>query len=64
MSFSISALVLFGLLLAMLIRSKSVGIGAALVAVLFGYYLSKTGASQPIDAVMSAIGGAIPSLNK
>ncbi|MEU7167416.1 hypothetical protein AB0A70_22685 [Streptomyces morookaense] len=64
MSFSISALVLFGLLLAMLIRSKSVGGAAATVAVLFGYYLSRTGLSAPIDQVMSAIGHAIPSLNQ
>lgn len=64
MSFSISALAFFGLLLAMLIRSKSVGIGAAAVAMLFGFYLSRTGASAPIDQVMSAIGNAIPSFGK
>ncbi|MGW1076547.1 hypothetical protein [Streptomyces sp. NPDC002537] len=64
MSFSISALAFFGLLLAMLIRSKSVGLGAAAVAVLFGYYLSRTGATTSIDQVMSAIGGAIPSFGK
>ncbi|RLV01338.1 hypothetical protein CTZ27_12615 [Streptomyces griseocarneus] len=64
MSFSISALVLFGLLLAMLIRSRSVGIGSAAVAVLFGYYLSRTGASAPIDQVMTALGNALPSFSK
>ncbi|MCD9144332.1 MULTISPECIES: hypothetical protein [Streptomyces] len=63
MSFSISALLLFGLLLAMLIRSKAVGIGGALVAILFGYYLSRTGLSAPIDQVMGAIGNAIPDLD-
>ncbi|QLE73972.1 hypothetical protein FGW37_22450 [Streptomyces rectiverticillatus] len=64
MSFSISALVLFGLLLAMFIRSKSVGIGGATVAILFGYYLSRTGAAGSIDQVMSSIGHAIPSIGK
>ncbi|GAA0462593.1 hypothetical protein ACFQ2B_37325 [Streptomyces stramineus] len=64
MSFSISALLLFGLLLAMLIRSKSLGIGSALVAVLFGYYLSRTGAAAPIDQVMGALGDAIPDLDQ
>ncbi|MEV6671083.1 hypothetical protein [Streptomyces sp. NPDC051162] len=64
MSFSISALLLFGLLLAMLVRSKSVGIGSAAVAVLFGYYLSRTGASAPIDQVMSAVGNAVPKFGK
>ncbi|MEW2029670.1 hypothetical protein AB0901_03960 [Streptomyces roseifaciens] len=64
MAFSISALVLFGLLLAMLIRSKSVGIGSATVAIFFGYYLSRTGAASSIDQVMSSIGHAIPSVGK
>lgn len=45
MTFTISALLLFGLLLFMLIRSKSVGGVAAIVAVLFGYYLSHTPAA-------------------
>ncbi|MCF3102938.1 hypothetical protein IPZ58_15260 [Streptomyces roseoverticillatus] len=64
MSFSISALVLFGILLAMLIRSKSVGIGGATVAILFGYYLSRTGIAAPIDQVMGAIAHAVPALDK
>lgn len=62
MSFSISALLLFGLLLGMLIRSRSVGAGAATVAVLFGYYLSHTPAAPAIDQVMAAISSAIPEM--
>lgn len=62
MSLTISALALFGLLLAMLLRSKTLGAGSAIVAVLFGYYLSRTGAAAPIDQVMTAISNAIPSL--
>ncbi|WP_344018998.1 hypothetical protein [Streptomyces luteireticuli] len=62
MSFSISALVFFGLLMAMLVRSKALGAGSAVVAVLFGFYLSRTGAAAPIDQVMAAISHAIPSL--
>ncbi len=62
MSFSISALLLFGLLLGMLIRSKSVGAGAAIVAVLFGYYLSHTPAAPAIDQVMAALADAIPDM--
>ncbi|OII67465.1 hypothetical protein [Streptomyces sp. CC77] len=62
MSFSISALLLFGLLLAMLIRSKAVGAGSALVALLFGYYLSRTPAAPAIDQVMAAIGNALPNV--
>lgn len=62
MSFSISALLLFGLLLAMLIRSKAVGAGSAIVAALFGFYLSRTPAASAIDQVMAAIGNALPSV--
>lgn len=62
MSFSISALLLFGLLLAMLIRSKAVGAGTAVVAALFGFYLARTGAAPAIDTIMAALAGAIPDL--
>lgn len=62
MSFSISALLLFGLLLAMLIRSRAVGAGTAIVATLFGFYLARTGAAPAIDQIMAALAGAIPDL--
>ncbi|MFI9720755.1 hypothetical protein ACIHFE_14020 [Streptomyces sp. NPDC052396] len=61
MSFSVSALVLFGLLLALLVRSGSVKGGGALVAVLFGYYLSRTGFSAPIDQFMTTLSKDIPT---
>ncbi|MGP8300181.1 hypothetical protein ACTPOK_20070 [Streptomyces inhibens] len=62
MSFTISAILLFGLLLAMLVRSKAVGAGSAIVAVLFGYYLSRTPAAAAIDQVMSSLAHAIPNI--
>ncbi|MEU2505997.1 hypothetical protein ABZ621_14935 [Streptomyces sp. NPDC007863] len=62
MTLAISALLLFGALLVLLIRSKSVGGAAALIAVLFGYYLSRTPAAPAIDSVMSALADAIPDM--
>ncbi|WP_171166819.1 hypothetical protein [Streptomyces sp. I05A-00742] len=61
---TISALALFGVLLALLIRFKAVGIGAAAVAVLFGFYLSRTGAAGSIDQIMTALSGAVRDLGK
>lgn len=46
MDFAISALGLFGVLLALYLRFKAVGIGAAVIALLFGFYLARSGASK------------------
>ncbi|WP_066953116.1 hypothetical protein [Streptomyces lushanensis] len=62
MFLTISALALFGLFLALLLRFRALGIGAAAVAVLFGFYLSRTGAADAIDQIMSALGSAIHDL--
>ncbi|WP_326811195.1 hypothetical protein OIE62_20605 [Streptomyces scopuliridis] len=59
MFLTISALALLGLLLALLLRFKAVGIGAAVVAVLFGFYLSRTGAAESIDQVITALADAV-----
>ncbi|MGW2256704.1 hypothetical protein ACWCXE_02305 [Streptomyces sp. NPDC001780] len=62
MVLTISVLALLGLLLALLLRFKSLGAGAALIAVLFGFYLSRTGAAASIDQIMSALGEAVRDL--
>ncbi|SFE28274.1 hypothetical protein SAMN05216251_102366 [Actinacidiphila alni] len=64
MIFSISALVLFGALLALLMRFRAVGAGAAVVALLFGFYLARSDAAPSVDQIMSALRGAIPSSGK
>lgn len=61
MAFSISALVLFGALLALLMRYRAVSAGAAVVALLFGFYLARSSAADSIDQLMSAVKDAIPS---
>lgn len=59
MFLTISALALLGLLLALLLRFKALGIGAAVVALLFGFYLSRTGAAESIDQIMTALANAV-----
>ncbi|MEV7427092.1 hypothetical protein [Streptomyces sp. NPDC091212] len=59
MLLTISALALFGLFLLLLLRFKALGAGAAVVAVLFGFYLARTGAAESIDQIMTALGSAI-----
>ncbi|MFE2599965.1 hypothetical protein ACFXCZ_26325 [Streptomyces sp. NPDC059396] len=62
MFLTISALALFGLFLALLLRFRALGVGAAAVAVLFGFYLSRTGAADAIDQIMSALSSAIHNI--
>ncbi|MFF7155725.1 hypothetical protein [Streptomyces sp. NPDC008139] len=64
MAFSISALALFGVLLALLMRYRAVGAGAAVVALLFGFYLARSSAAPSIDQIMSALRDAIPNSGK
>ncbi|MEV0527080.1 hypothetical protein AB0I66_26970 [Streptomyces sp. NPDC050439] len=61
MAFSISAVVLFGFLLGLLIKFKTVGPGSAVVGVLFGYYLANSGAASTIDDLMSSLSHTISS---
>jgi hypothetical protein len=61
MAFSISALALFGVLLMLLMRYRALGAGAAIVALLFGFYLARSSAAPSVDQIMSALRDAIPS---
>ncbi len=46
---SVSAVVLFGLFLGILLKTKSIGLGSCFVAAMFGFFLASTGAAVPID---------------
>lgn len=59
MVLTVSALALLGLFLVLLLRFKSLGVGAAVVAVLFGFYLARTGAADSVDQIMTALSDAI-----
>ncbi|MFF2651696.1 hypothetical protein [Streptomyces sp. NPDC058045] len=59
MALSISAVVLFGAVLALLVRFRALGPGSAVVGVLFGYYLARSDAASTIDQLMNAISGTV-----
>ncbi|MFF8943097.1 hypothetical protein ACF1A5_12660 [Streptomyces sp. NPDC014864] len=62
MAVSISLVALFGLVLFFLLRSKSLGYGAAFTAAGFGFFLASTGAAGPINQLAAAVVHAIPHL--
>nr|WTE02688.1 hypothetical protein OH765_09130 [Streptomyces anulatus] len=62
MAVTVSMVVLFGLVLFFLLRSKSLGAGSAFIAVMFGFFLASTGASGPINELTTAVINAIPDL--
>ncbi|MFD9789656.1 hypothetical protein ACFWXK_01770 [Streptomyces sp. NPDC059070] len=59
MQFSISALALFGVLLLLLLRFKALGAGAAIVALLFGFYLARSDGASSVDQIMTAFKDAV-----
>ncbi|QIK07898.1 hypothetical protein G7Z12_19445 [Streptomyces sp. ID38640] len=59
MAITLSLVVILGALLALLLRYKSLGVGAAVVAVLFGFYLANTDARHTINDLTAAVTHAI-----
>ncbi|HCA88558.1 MAG TPA: hypothetical protein DEQ61_25740 [Streptomyces sp.] len=59
---TISLVVLFGAALAALLKFKSLGFGAAFVAVMFGFYLASTGAAEPVNELTTAVVDAVRDL--
>jgi hypothetical protein len=64
MAVTISLVLLFGVVLALLLRFKAVGAGAAVVAVLFGFYLADTGARSTVNDLTTAVINAIHSIDR
>ncbi|WP_327324681.1 hypothetical protein OG735_20820 [Streptomyces sp. NBC_01210] len=62
MAITVSLVALFGLVLFFLLRSKTLGYGAAFIAVVFGFYLASTGAAQPVNDLTTAVVNAIGDL--
>ncbi|GAA3754542.1 hypothetical protein [Streptomyces tremellae] len=62
MVISVSLVALFGLVLFFLLRSKTLGWGAAFAAVMFGFFLASTGAAAPINQLATAVVQAIHSM--
>ncbi|MFK0139084.1 MULTISPECIES: hypothetical protein [Streptomyces] len=61
MAVTISLVALFGIMLFFLLRSKSLSIGTAFVAVMFGFLLASTGASETINKLTTSVVHAIHS---
>ncbi|MFD4477369.1 hypothetical protein ACFWPU_14830 [Streptomyces sp. NPDC058471] len=59
---TLSAVALFGVLTAVLIRSRHVSPLAALAVFLFGFFTADTGASTAIRDMCRAIAGALNSI--
>ncbi|MEU5214733.1 hypothetical protein AB0G79_00840 [Streptomyces sp. NPDC020807] len=59
---TISLIVLFGLILFFLVRSRELGAGSAFTAVMFGFLLASTGAAEPINEVTASLADALSKL--
>jgi preprotein translocase subunit SecG len=55
MAISLSLVVLFGLVLFFLLRSKELGPGGAFTAAGFGFFLASTGAAGPINRLAQTL---------
>ena len=62
MVFSVSALVLFAIILAILIRNKSLKLGHAVLGALFGFFLAQSSAASPIQNFLSQIAKTLNDL--
>ncbi|MEY9994253.1 hypothetical protein ABIE67_006285 [Streptomyces sp. V4I8] len=62
MAVTVSLVALFGLVLFFLLRSKSLGYGAAFIAAGFGFFLASTGAAGPINELAAAVIDAVKQL--
>lgn len=50
MLISVSAVVLFGFFVGLLLKTKSLSVTACFVTAMFGFFLASTGAAAPINA--------------
>ena len=62
MVFSVSALVLFAIILTILIRNKSLKLGHAVLGALFGFFLAQSSAASPIQDFLSQIAKTLNDL--
>ncbi|MFJ9416229.1 hypothetical protein ACIRPT_18895 [Streptomyces sp. NPDC101227] len=62
MAVTLSLVALLGLVLFFLLRSKTLGYGSAFIAIMFGFFLASTGASDPINQLTHAVLDAVGKL--
>ncbi|MEV5946176.1 hypothetical protein [Streptomyces sp. NPDC051993] len=60
MAVTISLLLIFGILLALVLRTSK-SYGTAFLAAMFGFYLAGTGAAPTVNSLMTALAHALPN---
>ncbi|MCW2869343.1 hypothetical protein [Actinacidiphila oryziradicis] len=63
MAISLSVVFLLAIVLAVLIRGKSLKAGPAIVAVLFGFFLASTGMAPSINRFLTSLANTINQIN-
>ncbi|GAA4846358.1 hypothetical protein [Kitasatospora terrestris] len=63
MLFTVSAAVLFGVALALMLRFKAVSTSGAVVAALFGFYLASTGIAPSVNNAVVSLFHALQGLH-
>ncbi|MGC4981616.1 hypothetical protein ACLQ18_13390 [Streptomyces sp. DT193] len=59
MVLTIPLVLLLAVVLALLLRFRALGAGAAVAAALFGFYLADTGAADTVNQLVTAVTGAL-----
>ncbi|MDH6118777.1 hypothetical protein [Kitasatospora sp. GAS204B] len=64
MALSVSALVLFGIILIIFIRNKQIKIPHAILAALFGFMLNQSTAAKPIQDFLSTMAKTLSNIGQ
>ncbi|WP_406261342.1 hypothetical protein OIA45_27140 [Streptomyces chartreusis] len=64
MVITIPLVLLFAAVALLLLRFKAVGVGAAVVVALFGFYLANTGAADTVNQLVAAVTGALADIDR
>ncbi|CAL9446659.1 hypothetical protein ACH4LN_29220 [Streptomyces albus] len=63
MAISLSVVVLLAVILVVMIRSKSIKPGPAIVAILFGFFLASSGMAPSINRFLNSIASTINNIS-
>ncbi|MEV5771693.1 hypothetical protein AB0L49_10630 [Streptomyces antimycoticus] len=64
MVLTIPLALLLAVVVALLLRSKAIGFGAAVAVALFGFYLADTSASDNVNQLVTTITGALAAIGR
>ncbi|MFJ3500223.1 hypothetical protein [Streptomyces sp. NPDC090135] len=64
MTITIPLVLLLAVVVALLLRFKAVGAGAAVVVALFGFYLAGTEANGTVNQLVTAVTGALADVGR